>query len=116
MEYNRIEVGDRLKQKRIMMGMTQDVIAEKINRSPKYYADIERGSCGKSIETLLALAEIMDMPLDYLIYGKVYNDEEKLRQTDEVQVLLSMVNNATEKRRQCILRMIQLVQSSWIDE
>ena len=116
MEYNRIEVGDRLKQKRIMMGMTQDVIAEKINRSPKYYADIERGSCGMSIETLLALAEIMDMPLDYLIYGKVYNDEEKLRQTDEVQLLLTMVNNATEKRRQCILRMIQLVQSSWIDE
>lgn len=41
MEYNRLEVGERLKQKRILMGLTQDEVAERINRSSKYYADIE---------------------------------------------------------------------------
>ena len=45
-------------------------MAEKIDRAAKYYADIERGSCGMSAETLMALSEALDMSLDYIIYGK----------------------------------------------
>lgn len=45
-------------------------MAEKIDRAAKYYADIERGSCGMSVETLMALSEALDVSLDYIIYGK----------------------------------------------
>ena len=45
-------------------------MAEKTDRAAKYYADIERGSCGMSVETLMALSEALDMSLDYIIYGK----------------------------------------------
>lgn len=45
-------------------------MAEKIDRAAKYYTDIERGSCGMSVETLMALSEALDMSLDYIIYGK----------------------------------------------
>ena len=48
-------------------------MAEKIDRAAKYYADIERGSCGMSVETLMALSEALDMSLDYIIYGKEIN-------------------------------------------
>ena len=53
--YNRLAAGDRLRLKRTLLGWSQDEMAEKINRATKYYADIERGNCGMSIETLISL-------------------------------------------------------------
>lgn len=44
--YDRLAAGDRIRQKRNLLGFTQDEMAEKIDRAAKYYADIERGSCG----------------------------------------------------------------------
>lgn len=59
--YDRLAAGDRIRQKRNLLGFTQDEMAEKIDRAAKYYADIERGSCGMSVETLMALSEALDM-------------------------------------------------------
>lgn len=73
--YDRLAAGERIREKRNLLGFTQDEMAEKIDRAAKYYADIERGSCGMSVETLMALSETLDMSLDYIIYGK--NTEEK---------------------------------------
>ena len=70
MNYDRLATGERLRKKRLLMGMTQEELAEKIDRASKYYADIERGSCGMSTETLLSLASVLDMSLDYMILGK----------------------------------------------
>ena len=64
--YDRLAAGDRIRQKRNLLGFTQDEMAEKIDRAAKYYADIERGSCGMSVETLMALSETLDMSLDYI--------------------------------------------------
>ena len=50
--YDRIAAGDRIRQRRLLLGMTQEELAEKIGRAYKYCQDIERGSCGMSIETL----------------------------------------------------------------
>lgn len=59
--YDRLAAGDRIRLKRTLLGLTQDEMAERINRAPKYYADIERGSCGMSIETLMALSSSLNM-------------------------------------------------------
>ena len=67
--YDRLAAGDRIRLKRTLLGLTQEEMAEKINRATKYYADIERGSCGMSIETLMSLSTSLDMSLDYIIYG-----------------------------------------------
>ena len=64
--YDRLAAGERIREKRNLLGFTQDEMAEKIDRAAKYYADIERGSCGMSVETLMALSETLDMSLDYM--------------------------------------------------
>lgn len=67
MNYNKLATGERLRNRRKELNLTRDYVAEKINRSVKYYADIERGSCGMSIETLLAISHILDMSLDSIL-------------------------------------------------
>lgn len=105
--YDRLAVGDRIRFKRTLLGLTQDEMAEKINRAAKYYADIERGSCGMSIETLLALSEFLNMSLDYIIYGDIDKKEAKVH-TDEVSAVLSLLDNCNKKNKDYSLRILKL--------
>ena len=67
--YNRIAAGERIRNRRMIMGLTQEELAEKIGRAYKYCQDIERGTCGMSIDTMLSIASCLNISLDYLIYG-----------------------------------------------
>lgn len=106
--YNRLAAGDRIRQKRNLLGFTQDEMAEKIDRASKYYADIERGSCGMSVETLMALSETLDMSLDYIIYGKEIEENGYPGQTAEVSAILTMLNNSEQRDRDYALRLLKL--------
>lgn len=69
MTYDRASVGARLTRCRKQLGYSREFIASQIGIVEKYYADIERGSCGMSIETMMALAKIYQLSLDEFIYG-----------------------------------------------
>lgn len=67
--YDRQAVGMRLKTWRCVMGYTRKQVAGRIGIVEKYYSDIERGICGMSVETMIALADFFHCTLDNLIYG-----------------------------------------------
>lgn len=106
--YDRLAVGDRLRLKRTLLALTQEEMAEKIDRATKYYADIERGSCGMSVETLMALADTLNMSLDYIIYGKELSENEKLQQTEEVAAIMSMLNSTSGRNQKYAKQMLKL--------
>ncbi|MBO5093698.1 MAG: helix-turn-helix transcriptional regulator [Lachnospiraceae bacterium] len=105
--YDRLAVGERLRLKRTALGLTQDEMAERIGRVPKYYADIERGNCGMSIETLLALSSTLNMSLDYIIFGPK-SDEQQARHEDELHAIIEMLDHASDRKRTYALRLLQL--------
>ena len=49
-------LGQRIKRLRARLGLTQDVLAERIQISPKYLSNIERGRENPTLDTLLRLA------------------------------------------------------------
>ena len=62
--------------KRIQLGFSQDEVAERIDRAPKYCSDIERGTCGMSTETMLAISDCLDISLDYMYVWRAIRIEE----------------------------------------
>ncbi len=106
--YDRLAAGERLRLKRTLLGFTQDEVAEKIDRATKYYADIERGSCGASVETLMAISTVLDLSLDYVIYGTTHSERERKQNSDEVCAILELINNSSEQKRKYALRMLRL--------
>lgn len=72
--YDRYAVGERIQKRRQSLGISQEDLAERIDRATKYCSEIERGICGMSVETMLALSEHLNMSLDYMMYG--INTEE----------------------------------------
>lgn len=106
--YDRLTTGDRLRTKRQALGISQDVVAEKIGRASKYYADIERGNCGMSIETLMALSDTLHMSLDYIIYGKTSSETELKSHTSEVAAINDILDNSSERTRVYALQLVKL--------
>ena len=82
--YDRLAVGDRIRKKRVQLGFSQDEVAERIDRAPKYCSDIERGTCGMSTETMLAISECLDMSLDYMMFGEQTDEEARRQENDEL--------------------------------
>ncbi len=106
--YNRLAAGERIRKRRILLGMTQEEMAEKIGRAYKYYQDIERGSCGISVETLIKLGSALNISLDYIIYGNQDNDIQTPWILLEQESVLEMLGGCSEKQRRIALEILRL--------
>lgn len=109
--YDRYAVGERIKQKRILLGMSQDELGEKIDRATKYCSDIERGMCGMSIETMISISKALDMTLDFMIFGES-SELENARQEQSEMALFHAISRCPERQRMYAIRMLQLFLSA----
>ena len=66
-----IEIGERIKKSREQIKMTQEKLAEKVNVSPQYISDLERGVVGVSIPTLKCICIVLGVTSDSLLFGNV---------------------------------------------
>lgn len=113
--YDRLAVGERIRSKRSIIGLSQDELAERIDRAPKYCSDIERGICGMSVETLLSISAILDMPLDYMMFGEV-PEEERKRQNDSETAIIHILSECDNQQRDYALRLLKLFIASMKSE
>lgn len=72
-----IGIGERVKQKRQELGLTQEQLAELCELSTSYIGHIERGSTSMSINVLLTLSQILNVSTDYLLYDS-FSDDDRL--------------------------------------
>lgn len=109
--YDRFAVGERIRVKRTLYGLTQETMAKKINRATNYYADIERGNCGMSVETLMAISASLNMPLDYIIYGADCSEQKEAQHTEEVEAIEVMLDGVDGQIRKGALDILKIMLS-----
>lgn len=102
--YDRLAVGVRLQERRRQLGWTRSFVADRVGIGEKYYADIERGCCGMSIETLLGVTRLYNMTMDDLIYGEK-KENQKLKRDE---VLVENLRNLPEEAQNCCIEMLFL--------
>lgn len=102
-DYDKILVGERIRQQRKALGFTVDEMAERIGRVPKFYADIERGQAGMSIATMVKICSQLKMSLDYMLLGKSNCDR-----SNETELIISALNQCTEKQRKDAFALLKL--------
>lgn len=61
--------GERIRYKRNHLGFTQEYVAEKLDISLRFYQMIERGEKSVSLETLTGLGRVLNVSVDYLLFG-----------------------------------------------
>jgi len=62
-------LGDRIKQRREELGWTQEALANRAGLSKGFVSDIENGKRGIGAQSLLDVAQVLGMSLDYLMKG-----------------------------------------------
>lgn len=71
-----VEIGERLRQQRRKMGITQEEAAELLGISSTYYGEIERGNRKLSIQRVLTVYEKMGLEPTYLLTGEQLSGRE----------------------------------------
>lgn len=64
-------LGERLRVKRSQLSFTQEYVADKIGISLRFYQMIERGEKSMSLDTLIQLSKLLNISIDYLLFGDV---------------------------------------------
>jgi transcriptional regulator with XRE-family HTH domain len=82
-------VGPRIKTRRVELGWTQEELCKKAGISTGFLSDLENGKRSVSAETLLDIARVLSLTLDYLMKG----DTAQV-QSEEVQVPASLAEFA----------------------
>jgi len=80
-------MGERLRQKRHQLNLTQAQVAERIGISEAYYGRLECGTRALSVECLLRVACFYDVSLDYLMMDSNHIDNGS-KLTAEIENIL----------------------------
>ena len=102
--YNKTAAGARIRSCRERLGLSRQRMAEQIGKAEKYYADIERGYCGMSLETMIEIAGCLGITLDYMIFGE--SDRPEL--SEDSKILLFYLGNCDEKKRKKAVELLKV--------
>ena len=97
-------LGRRIKRLRTRLGLTQDVLAERVRINPKYLSNIERAKENPTLDTLLRLAQSLKVePWEMFLLNQESQDARALR--DKISRLLEQTNNDDQLR--LVVRLLQ---------
>ena len=65
------DIGQRIKEKRIEKGLTQEKLSEIVNIGPSHMSHIESGSTGPSFEVLISILNALGCSADELLCREV---------------------------------------------
>ena len=69
-EFN-IAFGVKVRTAREQAGLTREQLAEMIDKSPTFLADVERGYAGVSVPTLRRICEVLNLSSDRLLWDNL---------------------------------------------
>lgn len=109
MELDFKAIGQRIKIARIRKKFTQDTVSEIINITPSHMSNIETGKSSVSLQTLIAIANVLGVSIDELlcdtvldskvVFEKELSDILKDCNEYEIRVLVDIVKASKESIR-----------------
>ena len=86
-------MGARIRTYRKQCGMTQAMLAKSVGISTSFIGHIERGTRITSLETMVGLAQVLEVSLDQMIKGDDANASNKKRMLNDVMRILDEHSN-----------------------
>lgn len=88
---DQVEMGRRVRSRREAIGLSRENLAEQLDVSAQFIADIEYGHKGISIKKLYLLCQILNVTADYILAGGILPEEmdgETSRACEEIMAIL----------------------------
>ena len=92
--------GERRRNRRNVLGFTQEFVSDKAGITLRFYQMLERGEKSVSLDTLISLSRALTISTDYLLFGDLsYNLESPL---------VEILNGLPQPQREDALKILQL--------
>lgn len=95
-------LGNRIKEEREKIHITQQNLAEVLNISTYYLGRIERGERNVSLEKLVGIASYFNISLDYLVFGNSAKTNE-----NNFTELYELLDKCSEKEKEVLSDVIK---------
>lgn len=97
-------LGNKIREKRKHKNYTLEQLAEKIEVSTTFIGQIERAKGVPSLETLVKIANALEVSIDYLVFGDLCDSASNSQFINEVTEL---TKDFTTKEKQAVLKSIE---------
>ena len=100
-------IGQRVRKFRKALGLSQETLAEKVNISTTHMSHIETGNTKLSLPVLVALANVLEVRIDDLLY-----DESPSSRTSSINRITQILDSCTKQQLQIIEEVLRATQIS----
>lgn len=98
-------MGARIKRARLKQNLTQEQLAELLDISVSYVSLIERGSRNATVETLLAIADVLNVSLASLLQDSTDLDRDE----EQSNIWQQLTKNRTVEEKEMILQTVKTI-------
>lgn len=109
MDYKRL--GQRIREERQHLNLTQADLAEAIDISDTYMGAIERGERGLTLDTLVRLSNRLGVTVDYLLSDSVADSDSNI-----MEQFKQIIDNQPLSRKQLAIKVLRTIFSHFEDE
>ncbi|MCI9507837.1 MAG: helix-turn-helix transcriptional regulator [Oscillospiraceae bacterium] len=102
MDYKRL--GERIREERLRLHLTQAQLAEAINISDTYMGAIERGERSLTLDTLVRLANRLGVTVDYLMADSVSDSDSNI-----MEQFKQIIDNQPMERKQMAINVLRTI-------
>jgi len=97
-------LGQRVREERLKLNLTQAKLAEDIDVSDGYMGQIERGERNLALDTLVRLANRLGVSVDYLLKDSVHSSDDNI-----LQQFRQLTDNKSSQHKQMAIDVIRTI-------
>ena len=109
MDYKRL--GERIREERRKLGLTQAQLAEAVDISDTYMGSIERGERSLTLDTLVRLVNRLGVTVDYLLADSVTDSDANI-----MEQFKQIIDNQPMDRKQMAINVLRTIFSYFDQE
>ena len=104
MDYLRL--GQRIREERLKLGLTQAKMAEDVDISEAYMGQIERGERNLALDTLIRLANRIGASVDYLLKDSIDDSNDNI-----INQFRQLTENRSMEHKQLVIDVVKTILS-----
>lgn len=106
MDYGKL--GKRIRDERLLLRLTIEQLAERVDKSLNFIGQIERGESKPSLETVVDIADALGIQIDDLLREKQSNDSVDTEDSNTtIKTINILLNTIDDRGQQFILDVVK---------
>jgi len=104
-----VSLGEKVRQKRQNTKWSQEFVSEKIGVSGSFYGHVERGTRKLSVESLVKIADLLDLSFDFLLQDSRKSHDSDKRLHSELD---NIFRDKSPAQREYLLNVLKVLSDS----